>query len=87
MRIGIIVFMSIAAESFLVYALFHFIRESIPVLRTARTRTTPAGHGARPVLPLEFIGPVSSLVWSASGWNNYVHEGLAMTQRASARRR
>lgn len=87
MRIGIVVFMSIAAESFLVYALFHFICESIPALRATRARMAPIKHGAQQVLPLEFMGPVSTLVWSASGWNHYVYDALAMTPRASARRR
>lgn len=87
MRTGIVVFMSIAAESFLVYALFHFICESIPAFQTARTRTASVRQGSRQVLPLEFMGPVSTLVWSASGWNHYAYDVLAMTPRASARRR
>jgi hypothetical protein len=86
MRIGIAVFMSVAAESFVIYGLFHCIRESIPVLRSARTRG-PVRLGARQVLPLDFMGPVSTLVWNASGWNHYFYDALAKTPRASARRR
>jgi hypothetical protein len=81
------VLLSTTAESFLVYTLFHFIRESIPAFRMARTRTAHVRHGMQQVLPLEFMGPVSTLVWSASGWNHSAYDALATTPRASSRRR
>ena len=87
MRIGTTILLGIAAESFLIYALFHFIRESSSAVGPVRTRSAPVRHDTLRVMPLEFMGPVSTLVWSASGWNHYAYDALATTPRASARRR
>jgi hypothetical protein len=85
MRMGITILLGITAESVLVYALLRLICKSMPAFGAAHDRRVPVKRGLPQVLPLEFVGPASTLVWSASRWNHYAYDALAMTPRASAR--